>query len=258
MAEKDGVQSVSRALSLLRLLADTEGGMRLSDLARAAGLPVSTAHRLLTTLEQQGFAQFEPASTAWHVGRDAFSIGMAYGRRRSFVAPALPMLRRLRDATRETSNLGILDDDHLVTVSQVESREIRRALSPPGQRVPVFSSAMGKAILSSWGDSDVLALAELAGLPPLTTKSLRTPEAALDEIRRTRARGWALDNEEFNIGMRCIAGVVWSPQGEPACAISISGAAGRLTDERLPALGARVATAAAELTDQLGGVRPTA
>lgn len=131
MAEKDGVQSVVRALSLLRLMAQGEGGARLSDLARAAGLPVSTAHRLLTTLEQQGFAQFDPPASAWHVGRDAFSTGMAYGRRLSFVAPALPLLRRLRDATRETANLGILDDDHLVTVSQVESREIRRALSPP-------------------------------------------------------------------------------------------------------------------------------
>ena len=86
MPDRDGVQSVVRALSLLRLMAQGEGGTRLSDLARAAGLPVSTAHRLLTTLEQQGFAQFDPPSSAWHVGRDAFSTGMAYGLRLSFVA----------------------------------------------------------------------------------------------------------------------------------------------------------------------------
>ncbi|SEI04821.1 IclR family transcriptional regulator [Paracoccus alkenifer] len=255
MAE-NGVQSVARALSLMRLLAQEDGGSRLSDVARAAGLPVSTAHRLLTTLEQQGFAQFEPASSLWHVGRDAFTVGLAYGRRLSFVAPALPLLRRLRDATRETANLGILDDDHLVTVSQVESREIRRALSPPGRRVPVFSSAMGKAILATWRDQEVLALADRAGLPPLTTKSLRSREAALAEIARTRARGWALDDEEFNLGMRCLAAVVWSPQGEAACAISISGAAVRLTEDRLEPLGALVAQAAEELTGVLGGVAP--
>lgn len=255
MAE-NGVQSVARALSLMRLLAQEDGGSRLSDVARAAGLPVSTAHRLLTTLEQQGFAQFEPASALWHVGRDAFTVGLAYGRRLSFVAPALPLLRRLRDATRETANLGILDDDHLVTVSQVESREIRRALSPPGRRVPVFCSAMGKAILATWRDDDVLALADRAGLPPLTTKSLRTREAALAEIARTRARGWALDDEEFNLGMRCLAAVVWSPQAEAACAISISGAAVRLTEDRLEPLGHLVAQAAEELTLVLGGVAP--
>lgn len=258
MAEKDGVQSVVRALSLLRLMAQGEGGARLSDLARAAGLPVSTAHRLLTTLEQQGFAQFHPSDSAWHVGRDAFSTGMAYGRRLSFVAPALPLLRRLRDATRETANLGILDDDHLVTVSQVESREIRRALSPPGRRVPVFSSAMGKAILATWRDEDVLALAERTGLPPLTSKSLRSPQAAMEDIARTRARGWALDDEEFNLGMRCLAAVVWSPQGEAACAISISGAATRLPADRLDQMGERVAQAAAQLTELLGGTPPDA
>ncbi len=255
MAE-NGVQSVARALSLLRLLAQEDGGSRLSDLARAAGLPVSTAHRLLTTLEQQGFAQFEPASSLWHVGRDAFTVGLAYGRRLSFVAPALPLLRRLRDATRETANLGFLDDDQLVTVSQVESREIRRALSPPGRRVPVFCSAMGKAILATWRDDEVLALADRAGLPPLTSKSLRSREAALAEIARTRARGWALDDEEFNLGMRCLAAVVWSPQGEAACAISISGAAARLTEDRLEPLGALVVQAAGELTAVLGGVAP--
>ena len=256
MAEKDGVQSVVRALTLLRLMAQGDGGTRLSDLARAAGLPVSTAHRLLTTLEQQGFAQFDPAASAWHVGREAFSTGMAYGRKLSFVAPALPLLRRLRDATRETANLGILDDDHLVTVSQVESREIMRALSPPGRRVPVFSSAMGKAILATWQDDEVLALADRTGLPPLTSKSLRTREAAMADIAATRARGWAIDDEEFNLGMRCLAAVVWSPQGDAACAISISGAGGRLTTDRLASLGERVAHAAAELTALLGGAPP--
>lgn len=150
----------------------------------------------------------------------------------------------------------ILDDDQLVTISQVESREIRRALSPPGRRVPVFCSAMGKAILASWRDDEVLALADRAGLPPLTTKSLRSREAALAEIARTRARGWALDDEEFNLGMRCLAAVVWSPQGEAACAISISGAAVRLTEDRLEPLGRLVAQAAQELTLVLGGVAP--
>ena len=104
---------------------------------RAAGLPVSTAHRLLTTLEQQGFAQFEPTGSAWHVGRDAFSTGMAYGRRLSFVAPALPLLRRLRDATRETANLGILDDDHLVALDDHDAVDdasvVRRAGAAPAQ-----------------------------------------------------------------------------------------------------------------------------
>lgn len=101
------VQSVARALTLLRLLGGIEDGARVSTLAREAGLAVSTAHRLLTTLEEHGFAQFDPDGALWHVGREAYAVGAAFGRRRNYVAPALPHLRRLRDATRETANLGI-------------------------------------------------------------------------------------------------------------------------------------------------------
>lgn len=146
MAEDKTVQSVVRAARLLRLLGQADQGARLSDLARAAGLAVSTTHRLLTTLEQQGFAQFDRDGALWHVGRAAYEAGAGYIRRRNYVAPALPLLRQLRDATRETVNLGLLDGSDLVTILQVESREITRAIAPPGGRVPVFSSAMGKAI----------------------------------------------------------------------------------------------------------------
>ena len=253
-----GVQSVARALGLLRLIAGAEEGSRVSDLARAAGLPVSTAHRLLTTLEQHGFAQFEPASSLWHVGREAFAVGAAFGRRRSYVAPALPFLRQLRDTTRETANLGILDADQLVTVSQVESREIMRAISPPGGRVPVFCSGMGKAILSGWPDEDVLALAARTGLRPMTPRSLTGPERLLADLAATRARGYAIDDEEHVTGLRCIAAPVWSPQGEAACALSVSGLAARLTPERVPEVGARVRAAARALTAALGGQAPEA
>ena len=252
----DGVQSVARALTLLRMLSAADEGLRASDIARQAGLPVSTAHRLLTTLEMHGFAQFDAETTLWHVGREAFAVGAAYERRLNFVAPATPFLRRLRDATRETANLGILDADRLVTVSQVESREIMRAISPPGGSVPVFCSGMGKAILATWDDADIRALAARAGMPGMTSKSLRSPEAALADIAATRARGFALDDEEHVIGLRCLAAVVWSPRGEAACAISVSGLKARLTDDRLAAIGAQVARAAADLTTALGGRPP--
>lgn len=253
---KDGVQSVSRALTLLQELARSDDGLRVSDLARSTGLAVSTAHRLLTTLEQHGFAQFEPETTLWHVGREAFAVGSAFGRRRNFVAPALPFLKRLRDVTRETANLGILDDKQLVTISQVESREIMRAISNPGGQVPVFCSGMGKAIVATWSDDAIAALADQAGLPPMTSKSLRDMDHVFADIQKTRQRGYALDDEEHVTGLRCVAAEVWSPQGEAVCAISVSGLAARLTDARLDTIGAQVRKAANELTLRLGGTPP--
>ncbi|MBR9765416.1 MAG: IclR family transcriptional regulator [Rhodobacteraceae bacterium] len=252
----EGVKSVKRALDLLTLLGVNDEGLRVSELARQSGLAVSTTHRLLTTLESQGFTQCDPETSAWHVGRAAFTVGTAYGRRRNFIAPALPYLKRLRDQTHETANLGILDNDRLVTVSQVESRQIVRAISPPGGHTPVFCSGMGKSLLATWPDAEITALAERTGLRPMTPRSLTTLQAVLTDIAQIRRRGYAVDDEEHIQGLRCVAAVVWSPTGEPACAISISGLAARLTPERLEAAGAQVRDAARSLTEHLGGVPP--
>ena len=106
-----------RALRLLKILSQNDEGLRVSDIARQAGLAVSTTHRLLTTLELQNFSLFEPNRALWRVGREAFAVGSAFWRRHNFVAPARPYLRRLRDLTRETADLGILDHDEFVTIS---------------------------------------------------------------------------------------------------------------------------------------------
>lgn len=252
----DGVQSVQRALGLLQLLSQHDEGMRVSDIARAAGLALSTTHRLLTTLEIEDFVQFEPDRALWHVGREAFSVGAAFGRRHNFVAPALPLLRRLRDATRETANLGLLDRDELIILGQVGSREIMRAISAPGGRVPAFCSGMGKAILATWRDADIAAFVARTGFRPLTGRSHRDLERAMADITQIRARGYALDDQEHVSGLRCVAAVVWSAQGEATCAISISGVATRLPDDKIEAVGRTVCRAADELTMRLGGAPP--
>lgn len=258
MAEKQtgGVQSVHRALELLERIAQVSDGARLSDLAKEAGLAVSTTHRLLTTLEQRGFVQSDAASGRWHIGQQAFAVGSAYAKQRSFVAPALPFLRRLRDITRETANLGVIEDGEVVTISQVESREIMRAISPPGGRVPVMCSGMGKAILATWEDDAIDRIIDRHGLRAMTAHSLTSRDAVHDEIARIRDRGFALDDEEFVLGLRCVAAVVWGPQGEAACAISVSGLAARMTPEKVAETGAVVMRLADELTEVLGGRPP--
>ncbi|MEI4487467.1 IclR family transcriptional regulator [Frigidibacter sp. MR17.14] len=248
------VQSVDRALALIEHLAETAEGARLSDAARAVGLAPSTAHRLLTTMEQRGFVQFATATGRWYVGRRAFAVGTAFTRRENIVAPALPILRRLRDATRETANLGVLEDGVVRTVAQVESREIMRAIASPGGRTPVTCSGMGKAIVASWPDAAIEALVARHGLPPKTPRSLTSAGALMAEIARVRAQGYAVDDEEFVAGMRCVAAAVFSAAGEPVCAISISGLAARVTPAAVPELAGVVMKAAEELGGKLSGL----
>lgn len=256
--EKTGtVQAVDRALVLLETMATHPEGTRLSDLAREVQLAPSTTHRLLTTLERRGFAQFDTAHARWHVGRKAFAVGVAYTRWQSFIAAAQPFLKRLRDATRETANLGILEDGEVITVAQVESREIIRAISPPGGRAPVMNSGMGKAMVATWPDAAIEALVLRHGLRPMTRTSLRDMEEVRAEIAQIRTRGFAYDNEEFTPGMRCAAAVVWSPSGEPMGAISVSALSSRITDEEMPRMGVKVRDVAMELTQVLGGRMPS-
>ena len=245
------VQSVRRAMMLLKALSCSDEGHRVSDLAQQTGLAVSTAHRLLTTLEMENFAYFDPEKALWHIGREAYSVGSAYVQKYNFITPALPYLRRLRDATRETANLGVLDDDQIVTISQVESREIVRAISPSGGRVPALCSGMGKAILATWSDSEIARFAARIGFDPMTARSHRTLDGLMAEIVRIRRMGYAVDDEEHAAGLRCVAAVVLAGAGDAICAISVSALSARMPADRAEEVGVLVRDMAGSLTNAL-------
>ncbi|WP_167767373.1 IclR family transcriptional regulator [Bradyrhizobium frederickii] len=252
-----GVQSVDRALSILETLAEDDEGYRLSDLAIRTGLSTSTVHRLLATLESRRFVQFDRAESRWHVGSRAFTVGASFARRRNFSAQAIPYLRKLRDLTRETANLAVVDDEFIIVLTRMESREIMRSLTQVGGRVPMVTSGVGKAVLATYSDEDVGAVIRHHGMPRLTGKSIVRPSDLFKELEKIRQQGFALDDEEACMGLRCIAAVVYNDCAEPLAAISVSGMTSRLTDDRLPEVGHIVRNVAGELTVALGGVMPT-
>ncbi|WP_454618131.1 IclR family transcriptional regulator [Bradyrhizobium cenepequi] len=251
-----GVQSVDRALSIIETLAEDDEGYRLSDLAIRTGLSTSTVHRLLATLESRRFVQFDRTESKWHVGARSFTVGATFARRRNFTAQAIPYLRKLRDLTRETANLAMVDDEFIVVLTRMESREIMRSLTKVGGRVAMVASGVGKAVLATYSDEDVSAIIRHHGMPRLTEKSIVRPSDLFRELERVRRQGYAVDDEEACMGLRCIAAVVYNDCSEPLAAISVSGMTSRLTDDRLTALGQTVRDVAAELTVALGGVVP--
>ena len=257
-ARDGGVQSVDRALTLIETLAEDDEGYRLTDLAVRTGLSTSTVHRLLTTLEKRRFVQFDRSEAKWHIGVRSFSVGSTFARRRTCVAHAMPYLRKLRDLTRETANLAVVDDETIIVLTRVESREIMRSLTKVGGRVAMVASGVGKAVLATYSDEDVSAIIHRQGMPRLTEKSIVRPGELFKALQTIRKQGYAVDDEEARIGLRCVAAVVYNDCSEPLATISVSGMTSRFTDERLPVIGNIVRDVAAELTVALGGVMPPA
>src|ERR1700744_2750373 len=232
-----GVQSVDRGVSVIETLAQDDEGDPPTHLAVRTRLSPSTVHGLLATLEKRRFVHFDRYESKWHVGAQSFSVGATFARRRNFAAQAMPYLRKLRDQTRETANLAVVDDESIIVLARIESREIMRSLTKVGGRVAMVASGVGKAVLATYSDEDVNAIICRQGMPRLTEKSIVRPGELFKELETIRQRGYAVDDEEARMGLRCIAAVVYNDCSEPLAAISVSGMTGRITDERLPVLG---------------------
>ena len=247
------VQSLTRALQLLQRLGESGSGMMLTDLAQTVGLPNSTTHRLLSTLEAMGFARQTPELGLWQVGVEAFRVGNAFLHSRDIVEQARPHLFHLMEEAGETANLALLHDARAVMVYQVQCHEMMRMIVHIGGAVPLHASGVGKAMLAAMADDEVKAILHRQGLTRYTPHTADSPARLAEEIAVARERGFALDDEEHAVGLRCAAAAILDEEGRPLGAISISGPAARLSRERLLELGSRVAREAAGITHDLGG-----
>jgi IclR family acetate operon transcriptional repressor len=247
-----GVQSLRRALSIMRVIAAASDGVTLTEIARATNLPSSTVHRLLTTLQQDRFILFRTDGARWMVGVDAFTVGNAFLGVRDIGKGARPLLRRLMEQSGETANLAILSDDMAVYMEQVECLQTVRAICKPGGRVVLHSTSLGKSMLAAMRAEEVNRILMAKGMTRFTPKTIDTPARMATHLGEVRA-GYAVDDEEYSPGLRCVAAAVLNEHGEPIGAISVSGPAIRVARERLPQLGSLVRSIASELTLELGG-----
>ena len=240
MEKAGGVQSLRRALSIMRVIAAAGDGATLTEISRAAKLASSTAHRLLTTLQQDRFVQFKPDGARWMVGVGAFTVGSAFLGVRDIARGARPLLRRLMEQSGETANLAILSDDMAVYLEQVECLQTVRAICKPGGRVVLHSTSLGKSMLATMRPQEVSRILTTKGMARFTPKTIVSTAQMAVELNNVRAVGYAVDDEEYSAGLRCVAAAVLDEHGEPIGAISVSGPATRVTHERLPRLGCLV------------------
>lgn len=250
------VRSLTRALSLMRHLAASGDGMTLTELSEAAGLPPSTTHRLLTTLESERFVRPDPHGGLWRIGVAAFFVGSAFARSRDTLALVRPYLRRLMEMSGETSNLFLESDGEAVCIGQIESRHAMRAITGVGGRIELHSSGAGKALLAHMDPARRTLLMSSMNFTRITPSTLADRPSLEETLQQVRQAGYAIDDEEHALGLRCVAAPLFDEFGHAVAAISISGPSARIPMDRLETLGQLVGKAAIEATRDFGGSPP--
>jgi len=224
MAAVERVQSVDRVFALLELLADGGASLSLSELAERAALPMPTTHRLLRSLARQGYVRQE-ASKRYALGPRMIRLGEAASR--NLGAWATPYLASLVEEFGETTNMATLEKDVCIYVAQVPSLQSVRMFTEVGRVVPVHSTGVGKALLSTVTDEQAVELLHRTGMPQVTPHTITTYAGMIAALAEIRERGYAVDNEEQELGVRCLAVPV---QGLPfPAAVSVSGPSSRIT-----------------------------
>jgi len=242
-----GVQSLHRALDVLEAFATAGGTASLSDVASACGLPVPTVHRLAATLADRGYLRRLPdrryclGSRLVPLGTQAHAL---LGDR------ALPVLRQLAEITGESANLAVLSSGRAEYVSRALGRHTMRIFTEVGNRVSLHCTGVGKAILAALPPPRASELIAAAPLTAHTPATITDPEALAAEIALIRRRGYALDEGEMEIGVRCVA--IGMPGAMPM-ALSVSGPAARMTDELVGVAVSALRAASADLASQIVG-----
>ncbi len=242
-----------RAFGILDALAGVDEGMTLTQIAKLVELPRSTAHRLLSTMQALRYVRFDKATNRWAIGVQAFTVGAAFAQTRDLAKLGRSIMRSLMIDAKETVNMSVMQGDGVCYVAQLRATDRAAAPARLGGKLPVHTSASGKAMLAFLPELEIDDFLASGRLVARTRQSITDAARLKSELASIRSKGFALDNEENTPEMRCIAAVVFDEAQRPHASLSISGSIGRLSDDRLDDLGRTLHAAARRMTAEIGG-----
>jgi DNA-binding IclR family transcriptional regulator len=229
------VQALDRAFAVLDLLAESDTPLGLAQVALSLQLHKSTAHRFLMVLEQHRMVE-RTSGGKFRLGLRLFDFGNRAIEQYDLRDRAQPHLRRLVVETEETAHLCILEQTRVIYIDKIEPTRAVRMITRIGASNPVHCTSVGKAILAFLPEERITDILNRTRFEHFTSRTISTPEALRAEIDKTRRRGYAVDDEELEEGLRCIAVPVLDAQRLPVAAVSISGPSFRVTAQKLPAI----------------------
>lgn len=249
--ERPSVQSLERALDLLETLGKAEGALPLGELARRVNLHKSTVYRLLQTLGKRGYVT-QDADGRYRLGLRIVGLSSALLDSLDLREEARPYLQQLLAQTNEVVHLVVMEQGEMVYIEKLEGTQTVRMHSLVGKRVPAHCTGVGKAILAYLPSDEVEHILQEKGMPAHTPKTITDLPAMLDELARVRAQGYAIDNEENEEGIICIAAPIYDYRNRVIAAISLSAPSMRMGTSRVESLIPLVKATAANISAHFG------
>lgn len=247
----DVLKSLRKAIRVLECFSLQEPRLPLSEIARRAELPLSTAHRILATLRGAGIVEQEGDRDLYRLGLKLFELGSMVLANMELHREALPFIEEFSRESGETVHLGVFDGSQVVSIEKMDSPRGLASQVTIGKGAPAYCTAVGKALLA-FQPENVLDHVCRLGLKRYTPQTIADPKGLRKEIERIRASGYAVDDREHQPDVRCVAAPIRNYTGNVIASMSVSGPATRIPKERIPALAARVREVAAKLSARLG------
>jgi IclR family acetate operon transcriptional repressor len=250
--QRGSVQSVDRALTLLEALARSAGGVPLTELAAGAGLNISTSHHLLATLVKWGYVAKGPGRR-YALGARGLRLGQAFLKQVDLPRRAQPHVERVSEATGESAHLAVLQGNSIITLLKREGRHaVRVDTGAVGTSDAPHATATGKAMLAWLPEHEIRRILGASGMLAFTPSTIADADALIEELRLVRRNGHALDREEYQPGVVCIAAAIRDHLGAVVGAISASTPTLRATDAHLDGMREAVMAAARALSAEFG------
>ena len=250
---EDKVRVVERAFDIIEVLSSSRKPMSVTVLAKTTGISKSTAYRLLQTMHARGFVE-KDENQAYSIGYKLIDVVSSHINALELQTEAKPYLVSLRDESNLAIHLGILYGHD---ISYIENLDVSVPISKytqPGFRSPAYCSSMGKCLLSCLSGEELDAAMYEYTFIKYTENTITNPTEFKQHLKKVRRQGWAMDNQEYHLGHRCVAAPIFDYRGDAVASVSMSGTIHQITDEKLPEIVRNVQNTAAKISRRLGYV----
>jgi len=246
------IKSIDKALNLLEFLSANEQESGITEISKKLHLGLSTVHRIISTLKFRGYIIQNHNTKKYSLGIKLFTLGCAVQSTKRLVEITQPYLRQLSQSTHETANLAILQGKEIIYLAIAESSEVLATNISVGTILPAHCTALGKVLLAFISDQEFnISYKADKPLPSLTSKSISSLEVLKKNLKKIKEQGYAIDREEYRVGVNCFAVPIINKDGRAIAAISVTGPASRFTMDKMEKVKGQLMTISKEISNQL-------